>query len=31
MDKPLRQVIEEITGDHLDAISPDDGLDDFGA
>ena len=31
MDKPLRQVIEEITGDHLDAISPDDGLEDFGA
>lgn len=31
MDKPLRQVIEEITGDHLDAISPDDGLEEFGA
>ena len=31
MDKLLRQVIEEITGDHLDAISPDDGLDEFGA
>ena len=31
MDKLLRQVIEEITGDHLDAISPDEELRDFGA
>ena len=31
VDKQLRQVIEEITGDHLDAISPDDGLEEFGA
>ena len=31
MDKPLRQVIEEITGDHLDAISPDEERRDFGA
>mmetsp|Transcript_28015 Transcript_28015/g.80980 ORF Transcript_28015/g.80980 Transcript_28015/m.80980 type:complete len:223 (-) Transcript_28015:348-1016(-) len=31
MDKTLRQVVEEITGDHLDAISPDEGLNDYGA
>ena len=30
MEKPLRQVIEEITGDHLDAITPDDELSDYG-
>lgn len=30
MEKSLRQVIEEITGDHLDAITPDDELRDYG-
>lgn len=30
MEKPLRQVIEEITGDHLDAITPDEEFRDYG-